>query len=667
MATATVNPDLARARAQATFDPLKLTYFIYDGADKTKRKRFLQNIAIKESQEQGFRRTAELTREEQYDEALRKTTYALRRIAELGLKDSTDLYFFKEPLFASDSSPFGLHESMFLPTIQKQGTEEQTKKWIPLAKRFQVLGTYAQTELGHGTFLRGLETTATYDVKSKEFIINSPTVTSSKFWPGGLGKTANHCVVMAKLNVGGRDCGMQSFIVQIRDVETHQPLPGVTVGDIGQKFGYGAMDNGFLTLNNVRIPRENMLMRYSQVLEDGTFVSPKNDKLLYGSMTLIRAQIVGGCARALSKAVTIATRYSAVRRQSEINPGAGEVQVLDFQTQQHRLFVQIATAYALSMAGRASIAAYTRVSAQIESGALEELPILHALSAALKAFSSWEMAFGIEQCRLACGGHGYIQASGLPKIYTHEVPACTYEGENTVLCLQTARFLMKCQEAANNGQQLPSFVSYLKNPKNGKSQLSQNIRLEQLIEAYEHRAGRMIAEASLRIKTQLDKGMKPAEAWNSSTQMLVEAVVAFTHAFVVRAFIEKVLTSNLEPSLYTVLSQLCELYALYGITKYSGQFTKGGYLNDQQLEIVEGRIYDLLAALKPNAIALVDAFDFPDLVLDSDIGRYDGNVYEALMEYAKRSKLNSTEVHEGFYKYQKPFVDSMKASVQSRL
>lgn len=115
-----------------------------------------------------------------------------------------------------------------------------------------------------------------------------------------MGKTSNHCVVMAKLQLDGRDCGMQSFIVPIRDVETHLPLPGelllnlshilklkqgiltcegvevvylmlvffipgVSVGDIGPKFGYGGMDNGFLILNNVRIPRENMLMRYSQV------------------------------------------------------------------------------------------------------------------------------------------------------------------------------------------------------------------------------------------------------------------------------------------------------------------------------------------------------------------------------------------------------------------
>ena len=66
-------------------------------------------------------------------------------------------------------------------------------------------GTYAQTELGHGTFIRGLETTATYDPQSEEFVLNSPTLTAFKWWPGGLGKTANYAIVMANLIIQGKD------------------------------------------------------------------------------------------------------------------------------------------------------------------------------------------------------------------------------------------------------------------------------------------------------------------------------------------------------------------------------------------------------------------------------------------------------------------------------
>ena len=58
---------------------------------------------------------------------------------------------------------------------------------------------------------------------------------------------------MARLFVKGTDHGIHAFIVPVRDLETHKPLPGVTVGDIGPKFGYSGVDNGFLSFEYFRI------------------------------------------------------------------------------------------------------------------------------------------------------------------------------------------------------------------------------------------------------------------------------------------------------------------------------------------------------------------------------------------------------------------------------
>lgn len=55
------------------------------------------------------------------------------------------------------------------------------------------------------------------------------------------------------------------FIVPIRDTKTHAPLPGISIGDIGPKLATNAKDNGYLKFDNVRIPRMNMLMKYSTV------------------------------------------------------------------------------------------------------------------------------------------------------------------------------------------------------------------------------------------------------------------------------------------------------------------------------------------------------------------------------------------------------------------
>jgi acyl-CoA oxidase len=91
------------------------------------------------------------------------------------------------------------------------------------------------------------------DLLLQEFIMHSPTLTSTKWWPGGMGKTATHAVVMARLIVGGRDHGPHAFIVQLRSLADHMPMPGITVGDIGPKFGFGGVDNGYMSMDHVRI------------------------------------------------------------------------------------------------------------------------------------------------------------------------------------------------------------------------------------------------------------------------------------------------------------------------------------------------------------------------------------------------------------------------------
>ena len=103
-----------------------------------------------------------------------------------------------------------------------------------------------QTELGHGSNVRGIETTATYINTTDEFELHSPTLSSMKWWPGSLGQTANHAVVYARLIIAGKDYGVQNFMTPLRSFENHTPLPGITIGNIGPKIGFNTMDNGYL-------------------------------------------------------------------------------------------------------------------------------------------------------------------------------------------------------------------------------------------------------------------------------------------------------------------------------------------------------------------------------------------------------------------------------------
>uniref|UniRef100_A0A8C5GZJ5 Acyl-coenzyme A oxidase n=1 Tax=Gouania willdenowi TaxID=441366 RepID=A0A8C5GZJ5_GOUWI len=630
-----MNADILKERSGASFDVEKLTNILDDGTEKTKRRREIESLVFSDEdfkeQDPNF-----LSRSERYDQAVRKSITL--------------------------TNVLGLHFVMFLPTLINLCDSEQSKKWLPLAQSFQAVGTYAQTEMGHGTHLRGLETTATYDPSTQEFVLNSPTVTSIKWWPGGLGKTSNHAIVLAQLYTLGKCHGLHAFVVPIRDMNTHEPLPGILVGDIGPKFGFHEVDNGYLRLDNVRIPRDNMLMKYAKVEPNGTYVKPPSAKLTYGTMVFIRSMIVGESARALSKACTIAIRYSAVRHQSEIRPGSPEPQILDYQTQQYKLFPLLAEAYAFLFVGQYMGQTYNRINGDINQGDFSELPELHALSAGLKAFTTWAANSGIEVCRMSCGGHGYSRSSALPDIYVNFTPTCTYEGENTVMMLQTARYLVKSYRQAKEGRQLSGMVSYLNEaetqrvqaqPVSARPTVVDVNDLSSLVEIYKLRAATLIEMAVKSIQQELQHRKSQEDAWNNSSIDLVRASDAHCHYVVVKLFTNK-LREVSDTSIHSVLSTLALLYALHGITKNSGDFLQAELLSVPQMLQISLRIKELLAQLRPNAVALVDAFDINDRKLNSCLGRYDGNVYEHMFEWARRSPLNATEVHESFHKYLKP-------------
>jgi len=129
------------------------------------------------------------------------------------------------------------------------GDEQQRQHWMPLIAHHKILGCYAQTELGHGSDVSRLETTATFDKTTDEFVIHSPTPTSTKFWPGDLGRYTSHAIVFARLLVGDKDYKVHPFIVQLRDLQTWKHLKGVETGDLGPKYGYTTKDNGWAKFN----------------------------------------------------------------------------------------------------------------------------------------------------------------------------------------------------------------------------------------------------------------------------------------------------------------------------------------------------------------------------------------------------------------------------------
>jgi acyl-CoA oxidase len=313
-----VNEDLQRERNKATFSVESMTNLLDGGKERTERRRQIEAIIAKDpsgifsNDDNNY-----LHRTERHTRAMAKHVRMVELCRKLGIGDecggqivmSQDFFLMVKAI--ADDLPTSLHWIMFIPNIVSLCDEEQQAEWLPLCRDWKMIGCYAQTEIGHGSNVRALETTATFLPHHKggqpggSWVINSPTLTSAKAWPGSLGRTANHAMVIARLIDGdGADKGIHNFLVPLRSMKDHKLLPGVVTGDLGPKIGYNNMDNGFARFDHAVIPRRNMAMRFATVDESGNYskksVSDATSKVAYITMMQVRAFIVGKYSRQTS-------------------------------------------------------------------------------------------------------------------------------------------------------------------------------------------------------------------------------------------------------------------------------------------------------------------------------------------------------------------------------
>ena len=120
----------------------------------------------------------------------------------------------------------GVQWGLFGGAIENLGTERHHKAYVQKIIDLDLLGCFAMTETGHGSDVQALETTATYDPATQEFVIDSPTRTSRKDYIGGAAETARVAAVFAQLiTPDGEGHGVHCFVVPIRDDDGND-LPG---------------------------------------------------------------------------------------------------------------------------------------------------------------------------------------------------------------------------------------------------------------------------------------------------------------------------------------------------------------------------------------------------------------------------------------------------------
>ena len=306
---------------------------------------------------------------------------------------------------------YGVQFGLFGGSINMLGTKHHHEAYLRKVASFELPGCFAMTELGHGSNVAGLETTATFEQDSDTFVIHTPRDEAHKEYVGSAACHARMATVFAQLILAGAPHGVHAFLVPIRDSDGN-PLPGVRIGDSGVKMGLNGVDNGRLWFDCVRVPRENLLNRYADVDENGCYrtsiASPsKRFFTVLGALVAGRLSIALGSLSAAKTGLAIAIRYGDRRRQFGA-PGAGETKILDYRTHQRRLLPPLAAAYGLDCALKA-------VSGRFTERREAEQRRLEAEVAGLKAYSSWFAVDTLQACRECCGGQGYLAVNRLAR------------------------------------------------------------------------------------------------------------------------------------------------------------------------------------------------------------------------------------------------------------
>lgn len=520
---------------------------------------------------------------------------------------------------------FGVQFGLFGGALYLLGTERHHRKYLEAMHRGELLGCFAMTETGHGSNVKGLDTTATYDQASDSIIIHSPNYAAGKEYIGNA-LHSRMAAVFAQLIVDGENHGVHALLVPLRN-ESNELLPGIKVEDCGSKIGLNGVDNGRIWFDNVSIPRENLLDKYGTIDNNGDYSSPienpsKRFFTMLGALVVGRICVGAASINAAKKALTIATKYALKRRQFAPKDGQKETIIMDYPTHQDRLIPRVAHTYAYHFALRDLAEQYVH-----DEG--DQTRKIETLAAGLKSKATWFATDTIQTCREACGGKGYLSENQMDALKGDSDIFTTFEGDNTVLMQLVAKGLLTEFKQSFHDEGIKAVIGFIL--KKAKHKINEYNALEKRNTDYQHlvssdfgyhalryRYDKTLITLSERMRKYLGRRMDPYQAFLKTQVHMVDLADAYIDMVVFDSFRDKI-ESSTDGSLRSHLTMLCQLYTLDTIYQNRGWFLENDYLEGNKSKAIRRARLKLIQTLRPNIGGLVDAFGIPDELIYAPI------------------------------------------------